>query len=145
MRILSSTLLLLLLGGVLVASDSDQTRELLIKQAAAWDAAICAKDKVGILANIGEGFRQVDGSGDLYSRDQFVADLLDPELSIEPYTVEKQELKISGDIAIITAETRMNGSYKGKPFKSHYRYVDIYQKQKGKWVVIYIQITKITS
>jgi len=37
----------------------------------------------------------------------------------------------------------MTGVYQGKPFQSHYRYVDTYVRQDGKWVVCQVQISAI--
>ena len=112
------------------------------RQAAEWDAAICRKDRAAIAANIGEGFRHIDPDGELSDGAMFLSDLLSPDLTIDPYTVEDLDVRIHGEIALLSGTTRMTGVYKGKPFKSHYRYVDIYNLQQGRWVVINIQITR---
>lgn len=117
--------------------------QLLRQQAAAWDEAIWRKDEPAIMANIGEGFRHVDARGDASAKAQFVADLLDPALHIEPYTVEHLEVRLLGDTALLTGETVMTGTYAEKPFRSHYRYVDVYHRRAGRWAVVYIQITKL--
>ena len=123
------------------AGDADGVKASLKLQAADWDAAICRKDKAAIEANIGEGFRHIDPYGEVSDRATFLSDLLSPDLTIDPYTVEDLEVRIYGEIALLSGTTRMTGAYQGKPFKSHYRYVDIYNLQKGRWVVINIQIT----
>jgi len=35
----------------------------------------------------------------------------------------------------------MTGTYQGRPFKSHYRYIDTYARQDGRWRVCSVQIT----
>lgn len=117
--------------------------QVLRQQAAAWDAAIWRKDQPAIVANIGDGFRHVGGRGEVSTKDRFVAELLDPKLHIDPYTVEDFEVQIFGDTALLTGDTRMTGSYDQKPFKAHYRYVDVYRRRDGRWAVIYIQITEL--
>jgi len=124
------------------ADDADRIKALLTKQAAEWDAAICRKDKAAIEANLGEVFRHIDPYASVSDRATFLADLMDPDLTIDPYTVEDLDIRIYGEIALLSGTTKMTGSYKGKPFKSHYRYVDIYNLQKGRWVVVHIQITR---
>jgi hypothetical protein len=37
----------------------------------------------------------------------------------------------------------MTGSYDGKPFGSHYRYVDVYVRKEGQWRVANVQITPV--
>jgi hypothetical protein len=36
----------------------------------------------------------------------------------------------------------MTGSYQGKPFKSHYRYIDICVRRDGRWKIVSVQISK---
>ena len=137
-------LALLALGNLSGAEPAAATDELILRrQSAAWDEAICRKDEPAIVANIGEGFQHVDGRGEISAKTQFVADLLDPELRIDPYTVEHFEVQLLGDTALLTGETHMTGAYQQKPFKSHYRYVDVYHRRDGRWAVVYIQITKL--
>ncbi len=119
------------------------TESLLRQQSTAWDAAIWNKDEKAIVANIGEGFRQMDGRGHVSTQTEFVADLLDPELHIDPYTVENFKVKVLGEVALLTGETHMTGTYRKQPFQSHSKYVDVYHRQNGRWVVIYIQITPV--
>ena len=126
----------------LAVDNTETTKALLTKQAADWDAAICNKDKAAIEANMGEGFRHIDPYGDLSDAATFLSDIISPDLTIDPYTVENQDVRIYGDIALLSGTTRMTGAYKGTSFKSHYRYVDIYNLQKGRWVVINIQVTR---
>lgn len=124
------------------SSNTEAVKTLLTKQAAEWDAAICRKDKVAIEANIGAGFRHIDPYGELSDAAAFLTDLLSPDQTIDPYSADELEVRIYGEIALLSGTTKMTGTYKGKPFKSHYRYVDIYNLQKGRWVVVNIQITR---
>ena len=126
----------------LAGSDVTSLKALLAQQAADWDVAICRKDKAGIEKNMGEGFRHIGPSADANDGAKFLADILDPALTIDPYTVEDQDVRIYGEIALLSGTTRMTGTYQGKPFKSHYRYVDTYNLQHGRWVVVNIQITR---
>lgn len=129
------------LSGAEAEATSDE--QILRRQAAAWDEAICRQDRPAIVANVGDGFRHVDGHGEISDKERFVADLLDAELHIDPYTVEHFEVQLLGETALLTGETHMTGSYQQKPFKSHYRYVDVYRRSNGRWAVVYIQITKL--
>ena len=130
------------LTGFATTTDQATLKALLAQQAAAWDVAICRKDQPGIEKNLGEGFRHIGPYADTSDRATFLKDLLDPALTIDPYTVDDLEVRIYGEIALLSGTTRMTGSYEGKPFKSHYRYVDTYNLQNGRWVVVNIQITR---
>jgi ketosteroid isomerase-like protein len=118
---------------------------LLTQQADAWDKAIVRKDRAAIEANMAEDFRQIDGSGNLETKQSFVDDLMSPQLVIDPYVVEDFDVRIYGDTALLSGRTRMTGKYDGKPFATHYRYIDIYVKRAGRWQIVSVQISKIPA
>lgn len=119
------------------------TALLLTKQADTWDKAIVAKDSVAIVSNMADDFRQIDGSGDMHAKRAFVADLLSPDLVIDPYTVEDFDVRLYGEVALLCGRTRMTGRYRGQPFASHYRYTDTYVRHAGGWKIASVQITRI--
>jgi ketosteroid isomerase-like protein len=116
---------------------------LLKKISDAWDAAIIRKDEAAIAGNMAEDFRQIDGSGNLETRQSFVAGLVDPKLTIDPYTVEDFEVRLYGDTALLSGRTHMTGKYDGKAFESNYRYIDIYVRRSGVWKIVSVQITRL--
>ncbi len=113
------------------------------RQADAWDRAIVTRDRAAIEANVAPDFRNIDGRGDVSDRAAFLAGLLDPDLQIDPYTVEDFDCRLYGDVALLTGRTRMTGRYKGEAFRSHYRYTDVYVKRDGAWKVVSVQISRI--
>jgi len=115
----------------------------LTAQADRWDQAIVVKDRAAIEANMAEDFRQIDGYGNLETKKSFVAGIVDPKLTIDPYTVEEFEVRLYGDVALLSGRTRMSGQYDGKPFKTHYRYIDVYVRRGGGWKIVSVQISKL--
>ena len=117
----------------------------LTAQANAWDRAIVRKDRAAIEANIAPDFRQIDGAGNVETKASFVEDLVSPDLRIDPYTVEDFDVRLYGDMALLSGTTRMTGAVQGKPFASHYRYIDIYVKRVGQWQIVSVQISRIPN
>jgi ketosteroid isomerase-like protein len=115
----------------------------LTKQADAWDKAIVRKDRAAVAANMADDFRNIDGAGTIAGKAAFVDGLMDPKLEIDPYTVEDFDVRLLGDTALLCGRTRMTGRYDGKPFTSHYRYIDIYVKRDGAWKIVSVQITRM--
>lgn len=115
----------------------------LTRQADAWDKAIVRKDRAAIEANMADDFRQLDGDGDVADKAAFVRDLVSDDLRIHPYTVEDFDVRLYGDTALLCGRTRMTGEYKGKPFVSHYRYIDVYVRRAGHWRIVSVQITRL--
>jgi ketosteroid isomerase-like protein len=112
-------------------------------QADHWDKSIVAKDRAAIEANMAEDFRQIDGAGNIETKRSFVEGLLAPELRLDPYSVEEFEVRLYGDVALLSGRTRMTGTYNGKAFTSHYRYIDVYVRRAGEWKIVSVQITRL--
>ena len=108
-----------------------------------WDAAIVRKDERAIAGNMAEDFRQIDGYGNLETKASFVEGIVSEKLTIDPYSVEDFEVRLYGDVALLSGRTRMTGRYDGKDFASHYRYIDTYVRRDGAWKVVSVQITKM--
>ena len=117
--------------------------EELARQAEAWDKAIIRKDRAAIAENMAEDFRQISARGDVASKAAFLDAIMSPKLVINPYGVEDMDIRVYGDVALVSGRTRMSGNYDGKPFGSHYRYVDVYVRKEGKWRVTSVQITPV--
>lgn len=117
----------------------------LTRQSNDWDAAIVRKDRAAIEANMAEDFRQIDGDADIETKASFVDGLMSPKLKIDPYSVEDFEVRQYGDVALLSGRTQMTGSWDGKPWTSHYRYIDIYAKKDGVWKIVSVQITRVAA
>ncbi|MEP7297312.1 MAG: nuclear transport factor 2 family protein [Burkholderiales bacterium] len=117
----------------------------LTRQAAAWDRAIVRKDRPAIAANMTADFRQIGSAGEIENHDSFLNDIVSDELMIDPYTVEDFEVRVYGDTALLSGRTRMTGRYAGKPFDTHYRYIDVYVRVGGEWKVCSVQTTRVAE
>jgi ketosteroid isomerase-like protein len=143
--------LLVLLAGVVIvpalaaAESRDRDMSELTRLSDAWDKAIVRKDEKAVGDNMAEDFRQIDGYGNLETRQSFVAGIIDPKLTIDPYTVEEFEVRLYGDTALLSGRTHMTGKYDGKAFESNYRYIDVYVRRNGAWKIVSVQITKIPA
>jgi len=125
------------------APMTTDTAALLTAQADRWDKAIVRKDRAAIEANMADDFRQIDGAGNVESKTTFVDGLVDPGLTIDPYTVEDFDVRLYGDVALLSGRTHMTGMYQGNPFASHYRYIDVYVLRDGAWKIVSVQISRI--
>lgn len=127
------------------APDRAAVKARLIAQADAWDRAIVRKDRAAIESNMHPAFFQIGRRGERSTRAEFIDGLLDPKLTLDPYTVDDLEVHLHGDTALLTATTRMRGAYDGQRFESHYRYIDVYLRENGAWKIVSVQITGLAS
>ncbi|MEO8061796.1 MAG: nuclear transport factor 2 family protein [Pseudomonadota bacterium] len=110
-----------------------------------WDKVIVAKDAAAIAGNMAEDFRIIDRRANIEGKQAFVDGILDPKLTINPYTVEDFEVRLYGDTALLSGRSHMTGTYEGKPFESNYRYIDIYVRKGGVWKIVSVQITALPA
>lgn len=125
------------------AGEDAAVRAQLTKQADAWDRAIVAKDRAAIAANMAEDFRQIDGDAQVETKASFVEGVMAEPLSIDPYVNEEFEIRLYGEVALLSGRTRMTGRYGDKAFTSHYRYIDVYVRRAGEWKIVSLQITRL--
>ena len=125
------------------AGIDDDAVQLLTRQADLWDKAIVQKDRAAIEANMADDFRQIDGAGNVETKASFVEGIMSPALEIDPYAVEDFEIRLYGDVALLSGRTNMTGRYDGKTFTSHYRYIDVYVRRNGAWKIVSVQISRI--
>lgn len=126
-------------------SAHDAAVKSLTAQADAWDKAIVRKDRAAIEGNMAEDFRQIDRAGNVETKKSFVDGLMSADLVIDPYTVEDFDVRLYGDVALLCGRTRMTGKYEGKPFTSHYRYIDIYVRKGNAWKIVSVQISPMAA
>ncbi|WP_386070809.1 nuclear transport factor 2 family protein [Tahibacter sp. UC22_41] len=141
----TAAVLSLLVCAAAAAADKPDDEAQLRAQATAWDHDIVRKDKAGVERNLHARFFQIDGEGGRHARAEFIGMLLDPKLEIDPYEVPDLEVHRYGDMAQLTGTTHMTGRYDGKPFTSHYRYIDTYVREHGRWSVVSVQITRLAA
>jgi ketosteroid isomerase-like protein len=117
----------------------------LTQQSNDWDKAIVRKDKAAIADNMAEDFREIGSTGEVSNKDSFVRDLTSDEITIDPYGVEDFNVRVYGDVALLSGHTHMTGHEEGKAFTTHYRYIDIYRRVNGRWKVCSVQTSKIPA
>jgi len=134
-------------AGAPIANAQDRVALIaaLTRQADAWDKAIVSKDRAAIEANMADDFRQIGSNGEVETKRSFVDDLVSPELLIDPYTVEDFDVRLYGEVALLSGRTRMTGRYQGRPFSSHYRYIDVYVRTAGQWKIVSVQTTRMAK
>lgn len=111
----------------------------------AWDKAIVRKDTAAIADNMSSDFRQIASNGDIADKATFVRNITAADVVIDPYTVEDFEVRVYGDVALLSGRTRMTGREGGVAFTTHYRYIDVYVRTNGTWKVCSVQTTRLPA
>lgn len=109
--------------------------------AAAFDAAIAAKDKAALQRLVAEDFLWVRGSGATGDKAAFVAALTAPSIRIEPFEPAAPRWITSGDSALLAATNTLRGAADGEAFVDRHRFADHWLWRGGTWQLVYAQVT----
>ncbi len=125
--------------GVPAAATPEGYRE----AAAAFDAAIAAKDKPALQRLIADDFLWVRGSGMAGDKAAFIAALAAPSIRIEPFQPAAPRWITSGDSALLAATNTLRGHADGAPFVDRHRFADHWLWRGGRWQLVYAQVTPV--
>jgi uncharacterized protein (TIGR02246 family) len=132
--------MLLTIGPVRAGDAKDE----IAKLSKEYDAAIKARDVKALGKLFDDDGRFVTDDGRVLDKKGYIADYVN-EKTYESSASEGVSIRVLGDMAIETGTWTGTGRQAGKPFRKHNRYITVWVKKDGTWVVTAEQITPITS
>ena len=135
---LISMLILLTASGwaqVSTPGDDSQTGKLVALEHM-WNEAQVNRDSHAVQGMIADRFINTEYDGDVSDREQFLADIRDPQF--KPAFANIQDVKVSfyRDTAIVTGIYHTKGSYNGKPYDHVGRFTDTWVREDAKWLCV---------
>lgn len=113
--------------------------------AADYDRAQVKGDKALLNRLLADDYHLVNGGGQVESKEQFVAESIDPAFKLAPFTVENPIETVWTDGAVLAGEVHLQGQDHGKPFTAHFRFADIWRKRDGAWQVVFTEVTRLPA
>jgi hypothetical protein len=127
-----------LLAAVSVALPAD-----LAKAAHDYDQAQVSSNRAELERLIADDYVLHNSGGQAQDKTSFIADQLAPGYKLEPFEVTEKVEKVMGDAAILGGVARAKGTSGGEPYDVKLRFIDIWAKRGGKWVVVMSQATRV--
>ncbi|WP_068877178.1 MULTISPECIES: nuclear transport factor 2 family protein [unclassified Phenylobacterium] len=127
-----------ILAAVSVALPAD-----LAKAAHDYDQAQVTSNRAELERLIADDYRLHNSAGQVQDKASFIADQVAPGYRLEPFTVEEKVEKLMGDAAILGGVARARGTSGGQPYDVTLRFIDVWQKRNGRWVVVMSQATRV--
>lgn len=81
--------------------------------------------------------------GDVLNKAQLLARVKSPDHSYDELHSDNVQIRVYGDVAVMTDHTTVKGTDKGRPFGGDFRFVRIFVKKHGKWQIVLIQGTPV--
>jgi hypothetical protein len=130
-------LLVSILAAAAVAVPAD-----LAKAAHNYDQAQIRSDRAELERLLAPDYVLHNSGGKVEDKAQFVAEQTAPGYRLEPFTVEEPIERVMDDVALMGGVATLHGTDGGQAYTVRLRFMDVWQKHEGKWVVVFTQATR---
>jgi ketosteroid isomerase-like protein len=113
-----------------------------LKQLDNWIAALKRGDMAALNAIIADDFVIITSDGSQLNKEQDLEPIKSGDLKFEAITTEGVKVFVYGETAVVTGIAAFKIVYKGKASDIRERFFDVYQKRKGRWLVIASRSTR---
>jgi len=96
-------------------------------------------------SHLAENATLTDPGGMVNTKAQLEADVKSGALKLESSKIDDMKVQLHGDTAIVTYKTTDKGKYKGIDISGDYRWIDVFVKKDGKWLIVAGQGTPIRT
>ena len=132
----------MLIAALLAAASVALPAEL-AKAAHDYDQAQVSSNRAELERLIADDYVLHNSGGQRQDKASFIADQIAPGYKLEPFEVTEKVEKVMGDAAILGGVARAKGTSGGEPYDVKLRFIDIWAKRGGKWVVVMSQATRV--
>jgi ketosteroid isomerase-like protein len=123
-------------GGV--ASELTQIEHQLVR---AWIDG----DRKTVDSVLASDWSVIDLTGHVLTKAQVMQELGSGDRRIESGSVDDLNVRMFGDIAIVTGRSVLTGTYKGKRASVIQRFTDVFARRDGRWQVVASQGTQVAQ
>ncbi len=128
------------------AKANPETEKELMKIEQDLSAALTKPDAAALEPMIAEDAYMVTPDGTTQTKAEFMADIKTDALKLETNKLEDMKINAAAaDMAVVTYRSTDKGSYKGKDIAGKYRWMDVFVKRNGRWLLIASQGTSMNA
>ena len=99
-------------------------------------------DRAELERLIADDYQLHNSGGQVQDKASFIADQVAPGYKLEPFVIEEKVEKVMGDTAILGGVAQARGTSGGEPYNVRLRFIDVWAKRGGRWVVVFSQATR---
>src|SRR5260370_28895531 len=147
-RILSSSLLLFVLGSAVVAQTkdkitSDQVRDALLKLTDQITPAKSKKDVAQLERLLTDDFILTNPAGFVASRSEYLDGVKADAATYESVSNHDQVVNVYDNAAVVTGSTIVKGRYAGHDIGGEFRFTNVFIKRPNGWQCAATQLTRV--
>ena len=132
----------MLLAAILAAGVYTTLPPDLAKAVHDYDQAQVTSNKAELERLIAPDYVLHNSAGQRQDKASFIADQIAPGYKLEPFVIEEPVEKVTGSMAVVGGVARAKGTSGGEPYDVRLRFIDVWQKRDGRWVVVLSQATR---
>jgi ketosteroid isomerase-like protein len=110
-----------------------------------WSSAIVKNEAEAICRFMSDDWVIIGPQGNVIDRARFLGVIKSGDLTHETMESEDWRVRVYGDSAVVTAQARSKGKYKGQAFATHERSTSLFVRKDGRWQCVLTQVTPITT
>jgi ketosteroid isomerase-like protein len=114
-----------------ITSESQEGKLLALENM--WNQAQLHRDAGALEALIADRFVNTEYDGEVSDRNQFLADIKDPQFKPSAVSLQDVKVNIYRETAVVTGLYRTKGSFDGKPYDHLGRFTDTWILENGRW------------
>ena len=112
------------------------------KAAHDYDAAQVKSDRSELERLLAPDYVLHNSSGGVQDKAGFIADQTARGYRLDPFKIEEPVWKVIDDVALLGGVATLTGTDGGKPYRVRLRFMDVWQKRGGRWMVVFTQATR---
>ena len=113
--------------------------------AEAYDQAQMKSDKAALERLLAADYRLFNSGGQVQDKASFITDSVAPGFHMNPFHVDEPLEKVMGDTALLGGMATLSGTDGGKPVTARLRFMDVWAKRDGHWLVVFTQATRVPT
>lgn len=101
------------------------------------------QDRATIDSLLADDWRVTDPTGHVLSNAQVMKELDSGDRKLESGAIDDVEVRLFGNVAVVTGRTQATGSYQGHKVSVTLRFTDVFVKRRGAWRAVASQGTMV--
>jgi ketosteroid isomerase-like protein len=112
-------------------ADARESKLLILERL--WNEAQVNRDSAALDALVSSRFVNTEYDGEVSDKQQFLADIKDPQFKPALATIQDVKMNFFGDTAVVTGTYHTQGTYRGRPYDHMGRFTDTWIFDLGRW------------
>jgi ketosteroid isomerase-like protein len=110
-----------------------------------WSAVIMTNDTDAIGRFISDDWVIIGPEGNVIDRSRFLGVIQSGDLKHDSMESDDWLVRVYGDTAVVVAQAKSTGKYKGEAFATHERSTSVFVRKEGRWQCVLTQLTPIAK